>query len=314
MAFSYEQVGVCSVCGGSRSTREIFIAESIGLRPPLGVTRCLDCGFRWQNPRVTEKAIMEIYTAKYFTGGESSESFADLYASPPEDTRTYSSQSSSGKNFQQMKHIEILESEGILDGKSFLEIGCGRGGFLNLIASYNVFLAGVEPSSDAVAEACEKGLNVITGTIGDLPREIKGRQWDIIYLSHVFEHIYDPAEAVSIIYDLLSNDGFVFIEVPNQFDAWTKKIARTIRSVLGISRASTIYSIHHLSFFNLETLRKIFLNGGFEVNGVSWTPRRPNSLVGFLLGTIGWVAEAWGNHGENIYIVARKSSDDESFE
>lgn len=40
-------------------------------------------------------------------------------------------------------------------------------------------------------------------------------KFDKIYMSHVFDHFYDPNESLEHTCDLLNDDGFLVIEVPN---------------------------------------------------------------------------------------------------
>lgn len=304
-----ERRGECSVCGSSENMPDMYSANSIGLMPPLGISKCLNCDFRWQNPRVTEDCLMELYAGSYFEGDPSSHELLGRYVLPPEETRTFSVTHSNQKYQQQLKHIKILQSLDFIEGKHLLEIGSGRGGFLELTKTFGVLSTGIEPSRIAAAEARNKGLNVYTGTIEDLPCEVGTRKWDIVYLSHVFEHFYNPAQALTVIEGLLSENGYVFIEVPNQFEAWAKRVSNGIRALFRISRPSTIYSVHHISFFSLDTLKRILMENGFEAHGGCWSPRSVTGLGSLVTTIIGCIADLLSDQGGNVYVVAKKCSD-----
>lgn len=57
-----------------------------------------------------------------------------------------------------------------------------------------------------------KGLNLKLGHSADLLQE--GKKYDLIILSHVFEHFLDIEKELSVIQELLAPDGLLYIEVP----------------------------------------------------------------------------------------------------
>ena len=98
-----------------------------------------------------------------------------------------------------------------------LDVGAGSGEFLYSISSLGKDVQGIEPNRD-YAEYCRDSLslNVQTLQIADFdPGETK---FDFIRLSHVLEHLNDPVSYLSTLADWLSDDGILYLEVPNILD------------------------------------------------------------------------------------------------
>lgn len=102
-----------------------------------------------------------------------------------------------------------------LKGKKLLEIGSGEGFVLQLFEKKGFDVFGIEPSKDNL-EIIKKKLkrgNCKTGFAEELPQF--DRKFDVIIMSHVLEHIVDCRDILSKLKNALSQDGILFIEVPN---------------------------------------------------------------------------------------------------
>lgn len=104
----------------------------------------------------------------------------------------------------------LLGSE--LEG-SLLDIGCGMGGFLLAAKRIGFEALGVEPSVAHSKAAVERfGLDVVNGFFksGDFDRK-----FDVVVLSHVIEHIYDPCEFIQDVLRVMRVNGKLIIVTPN---------------------------------------------------------------------------------------------------
>lgn len=96
-----------------------------------------------------------------------------------------------------------------VDGGRLLDVGCSTGGFLRTAAaSFDV--AGVEPDPGTSELARAAGLEVVTGTLRDLPDE----PFDAITMFHVIEHARSPLTELGQVRRLLKPGGTVLIETP----------------------------------------------------------------------------------------------------
>lgn len=101
-----------------------------------------------------------------------------------------------------------------LGKKTILDVGCGYGEILYCLKKdYGTEVFGIEPSSE-------------TATIGNqmfsvpiqpvLLEELNTKsKFDIIWCSHVLEHVYDVRAFIKRIKKLLAKDGYIYIEVPS---------------------------------------------------------------------------------------------------
>ncbi len=98
--------------------------------------------------------------------------------------------------------------------KRILDVGCGYGEILySLKKDYSSKVVGVEPSP----ESAKYGNELFSVPIRPvLIEEFKQKEkFDIIWCSHVLEHVSDPTVFLKKIKQLLAKDGYIFIEVPN---------------------------------------------------------------------------------------------------
>lgn len=92
-----------------------------------------------------------------------------------------------------------------------LDYGCGAGEFIKYLE--NDFITfGYEPNQDAREAAKKKTKH--TKIISDLA-EVENNSLDAITLWHVFEHIENQQEILSLFYQKLKKDGTLIIAVPN---------------------------------------------------------------------------------------------------
>lgn len=94
-----------------------------------------------------------------------------------------------------------------------LDIGYGRGLFLNIMKKGGWEVTGVEFSKETASYASDLyGIKVITETsIHELPDE----SFDVITMNHVLEHSRKPSELISECRRLLRKGGLVVVAVPN---------------------------------------------------------------------------------------------------
>lgn len=128
--------------------------------------------------------------------------------------------------YLEQKKLKYLGSEKSI-GRRLLEVGCGKGRFLEVARNAGYKVYGLEPSARSYALAhlrlgdvvAPAGLESIENAEG-----LKG-QYDIIVLWHVLEHLLNPDEVLMRIRGLLAAEGKVLIAVPN-FASYQAKIGK----------------------------------------------------------------------------------------
>jgi 2-polyprenyl-3-methyl-5-hydroxy-6-metoxy-1,4-benzoquinol methylase len=145
--------------------------------------------------------------------------------SPSELSSLYSSgtyRAASGKRFVGLvemgvylaRQIRRKRIEKYKQNGRILDIGCGRGIFLNVMKNNGWTVAGTEYdriTAESIAEYYN--INVVTGNPGDwgFPAE----SFDVVTMNHVLEHMSAPESAIGECSRLLGKRGLLVVAVPN---------------------------------------------------------------------------------------------------
>lgn len=95
-----------------------------------------------------------------------------------------------------------------------LEIGSGHGEALLEFDKLNYNVIGVEPDKKSVQHLKRilKKCKIIESTAENFQLDTK---FDLVWMSHVFEHLSNPIEFLNRLKKNIKNNGLLFIEVPN---------------------------------------------------------------------------------------------------
>ena len=108
------------------------------------------------------------------------------------------------------RNASYLSRSGI-SPKRHLDVGCSSGVFMEKIHGlYGCESVGVEPGHLFRDYSISQGVNVVEDI-----SQVTGK-FDFITLSHVLEHLVNPLEMLSNIWDLLEDDGLFYVEVPHR--------------------------------------------------------------------------------------------------
>lgn len=99
---------------------------------------------------------------------------------------------------------------------SVLDVGCGQGQFLELLAAKGIVAQGVDSDSRMVALCCEKGLSVVQADLFAYLTEQQER-FDGVFSSNVVEHLSaeDVLRFIHLAYAALRPGGVVLLATPN---------------------------------------------------------------------------------------------------
>ncbi len=155
------------------------------------------------------------------------------------------------KTFRGGQFTDFIRQFSLL-GKKVVEIGCGRGEFLSIIAQCGVDAYGIEYSEDSVALCIRNGLKVTKGFIQSAADRLDDAPFDAFFILNFLEHLPDPSSTLRGISNNLSNGAVGLVEVPN-FDMILR------------NRLFSEFISDHLFYFNRENLCTALQLNGFEV-------------------------------------------------
>jgi len=136
--------------------------------------------------------------------------------------------------------------------KNILEVGCGKGEYLEILTHSGVNAFGIEYSSSSVSYCKKKNLEVTRGFLSDKDTVLDDIRYDGFMCLSFMEHWPNPNIVLSSLSKNLADGAIGLIEVPN-FDM-----------ILDKGLYSEFIS-DHLLYFTEETLRFIMNLNGFEV-------------------------------------------------
>ena len=119
-----------------------------------------------------------------------------------------------------------------------LEIGCGKGGFMKYLKDHGHYdLYGLEQSVECVRYLRKENFQMF-----DDWQQIGNQKFDLIVVNAVFEHLPNPREMMGRIANVLSDDGFLFISVPDS-SSYLKYCAAPSEEVFALSAPKNISPI-----------------------------------------------------------------------
>lgn len=142
---------------------------------------------------------------------------------------------------------------------TLLELGSGRGFFLDAARRRRFESLGVEPSPDLAERARDEfAVEVKQGFLDQV--DLSDRRFDSVCMFHVFEHVEDPVELLGQVAERLSANGLLVLEVPNIASAMARRRAEG----WGAVQPGNL----HITQFTPVTLRRVVQSAGFEVAGI----------------------------------------------
>jgi len=215
---------------------------------------CSDCGAQFLNPYPTDDQLNRAYATDYY--GEGSKKFGDGVEKVLNFFRSLKA-----------KHLSKL----IKNGSKVLDVGCADGEFLHQLKSFGEYeLHGLELEGKASQRALERGGFHLH--IGPLSKEsYEPKQFDLISLIHVFEHLPDPKMTVEILAEIINEKGYLYIEQPN-IGSWQASMFKGKWLHLDPPRHLNLLSesvlIKLLDDFNFELISKSYFSPQFSPFGI----------------------------------------------
>jgi polysaccharide pyruvyl transferase WcaK-like protein/SAM-dependent methyltransferase len=234
----------CPICG---SAPELY-KRTNRYNVRRDVVICRKCELIYLSPLVRDAEHDSFYT----------ETYRRLYKCPPVPDESFHQERTPSSLFR----IEFIEKmTGSKPDGTFLDIGCGGGTFLmHLMRKGYSHLTGVELEPNYVGYiAKELGIAVLKKRFEDLEPT---KQYDVITMWHVLEHMSDPEKGLTAAKKQLKTDGTLFIEVPMIYDAANPP------------KDNVTFQIAHNYYFTQKSLDLILKRAGFKIIVSEVTPSK----------------------------------------
>ena len=149
-------------------------------------------------------------------------------------------------------------------GARVLDYGCGHAGYLSDFHHRGVAISGAEIAGYVVNACRDQGYDV--HQVDDFSRiPFPAREFDIVYLMQVFEHLRDPHGFFRELARVLKDGGMLYLAVPNAASVW--------RNVFGQNWISGWFAPFHLFHYTRGALEQLAGHHGFDpVQAWSRTP------------------------------------------
>jgi len=245
----------CPVCKGKTS----FLYEKKLEGSAFSIFRCADCGLGFVNPIPTNEELQSFYEKNYYNSNS-----AWGYHTPYEEL-----ESGLKKIYKKLlsKCGHRLSTYSV---KRVLDVGCAYGYFLDVAKEelQPEVTVGLDVTSESASVVLEKGHFFVSGLFED--SDLPFKQFDLIFMGDVFEHLRNPEAAAKKLSDMLSSNGLLILTTVN-FKSWLARF-------LG-SKWRLMTPPEHLFFWTPQSIKLLFGKYGFNGDVKSYWLYYPKSYV-----------------------------------
>ncbi len=254
----------CPLCSGSGAVTFpiAYTLKGSGFR----AVRCTSCSFVYVVPRPTDADLAVMYSDEYFLFDGAS---FGAHASTDYET---AARQGAVKFPVILGHIGRYKPSG-----SFFEVGCGMGYFLDYARAHGYEVSGIEYSALG-AEKCRTmfGLDVRQSSLESY--DARGKQFDVIFLGDVLEHLVDPLGMARKCRSMLAPGGILALEIPSMFNSIVGRLAVHLFRMAGHVKQMPMPP-YHVNEFVPATLRRLFARSGFEDVTIIQRIKRPSTIT-----------------------------------
>jgi len=213
----------CVICGKTKLSKlkDIKIDNT-----ELRLVKCKKCGLIFFSPRLKESIVKQVYEKDLLKQSEHNSDYIN------EDTKDFS---------KRLKIIEKYQK----NKQSVLDIGCSVGTFLNCCEKSGfkeIYGTDLNKKTNAICRN-NYGYNVSS--------KIPNKKFDLINMSDLIEHVYNPKEFLLKMKDNLNDKGVIAITTPN--------ISNPLNKIINIKPEE------HQYYFSKKTMTKLLNLCGYNI-------------------------------------------------
>ena len=160
----------CNLCGGDAT-------EHLAAQRGLEIVRCGMCGLVYVNPRPKADDLTSLYMDYHARDGQDEAAWHRLMS----------------RVFRESADLLCVKRKGV-GCPRLLDVGCGFGGFVDLMRTRGWDAEGLDPSPSVVEAAARKGRIVRLGMLEEFSAD--HGPYDAVTMFYVLEHLPDPMGAL----------------------------------------------------------------------------------------------------------------------
>ena len=233
---------LCPVCGSAGISKVFKVKDNTASQEYFDIYHCSNCQARFTQNPPSETSIGEYYRSEnYISHTDTSKGLVNrLYRAV--------------RNFSINQKKKLIENITGLTRGTLLDVGSGTGYFAKAMQAGGWQVTGLEPDEGARTIAMQQ--HAIKLLPADELFRLPEKKYDAITLWHVLEHVYDLKKYISTFKRILTDNGKLFIAVPNytSYDAMS----------YGSNWAG--YDVpRHLYHFTPQTMQWLMIEMGLKI-------------------------------------------------
>lgn len=230
----------CPACGSTNFEKQFEAKDYTVSQNSFGIVACSDCGLNFTNPRPKSDEAGYFYQSEtYISHSDTQQGFVN-------------------KLYHAVRNITLKQKAGWIQAdqkgnKNLLDIGCGNGHFLKTCQDTGWNITGMELDPETAARAAALVQDKIYPNLAAIPED---KQFELITLWHVLEHVYELGAYFEFFKKRISADGKLLLALPNSksFDAGY------------FQEYWAAYDVpRHIYHFNPETIQFVANKHGFKL-------------------------------------------------
>jgi 2-polyprenyl-3-methyl-5-hydroxy-6-metoxy-1,4-benzoquinol methylase len=271
----------CPVCGSADLRNVLVVKDYTVSGKTFEIMECGNCLLRFTHDVPNANSISPYYKAEdYISHTDTSKGLINkLYKVIRKRTLA-------------KKRKMVEKFTGMSKGR-FLDMGSGTGSFVDEMKQHGWSVMGLEPDADA-RKTAKQLYDLDLGDTGELYQLARG-SFDAITLWHVLEHVHDLHGYVQQLKSILTEQGKIFIAVPN-YTSLDAKIYEQYWAAYDVPR--------HLYHFSPESMRQLMAKNDLTI--VQYKPMWYDSFYISLLsskyktGKTAWMTAFWNGLRSNL--------------
>ncbi|BAQ61189.1 SAM-dependent methyltransferase BT3209 [Geminocystis sp. NIES-3708] len=255
--FEYIELKNCPLCG-SPEKRLLFKANDLLMGQPgeFGVEQCIECDFRFTNPRPPAENIFDYYTKDYHCYRDDRISTNKIIESSASEKIV------SNDSLKYSFYGGFWGSRGwvipnLSKGATVLELGCGSGSFVRECVSRGWNTIGTDLNQDLQSTIVNMGAKFIETNLPLI--NLSDNHLDAVFAWQVLEHLYQPIETLEEIKRVLKPNGIFAFSVPNS-DCWQFNLFKNKWAGLQVPT--------HVSHFSQKSIHQVVEKSGLKIIGI----------------------------------------------